>query len=122
LFLIYNEIVDAQKDINLKRHVESIAFIIDQSLNVKPKIEGMIQSVINAQIAYAKTLLVEREKLVKAQDEGNIIKAEQILINAFQIDVKFFLEKLRLEMGLDPNPIKAYKESKYYNKIREERG
>lgn len=122
LFLIFNEIVDAQKDINLKRHVESIAFMIDQSHNLKPKIEAMIQSVVNAQIAYAKALLVEREKLVKAQDEGNIIKAEQILINVFQIDVKPFLEKLRLEMGLDPNPIKAYKESKYYNKIRKERG
>lgn len=122
LFLIFNEIVDAQKDINLKRHVESIAFMIDQSHNLKPKIEAMIQSVVNAQIVYAKALLVEREKLVKAQDEGNIIKAEQILINVFQIDVKPFLEKLRLEMGLDPNPIKAYKESKYYNKIRKERG
>lgn len=122
LFLIYNEIVDAQKDINLKRHVESIAFMIDQSHNLKPKIEAMIQSVLNTQIAYAKALLVEREKLVKAQNEGNIIEAEQILINTFQTDVKPFLEKLRLEMGLDPNPIKAYKESKYYNKIRKERG
>jgi len=122
LFLIYNEIVDAQKDINLKEDVELIAFMIDQSHNVKPKIEAMIQSVVNAQIAYAKALLVEREKLVKAQNEGNIIEAEQILINAFQTDVKPLLEKLRLEMGLDPNPIKAYKESNYYNKIREERG
>lgn len=122
LFLIYNEIVDAQKDINLKEDVELIAFMIDQSHNVKPKIEAMIQSVVNAQIAYAKALLVEREKLVKAQNEGNIIEAEQILINTFQTDVKPLLEKLRLEMGLDPNPIEAYKESKYYNKIREERG
>lgn len=122
LFLIYNEIVDAQKDINLKEDVELIAFMIDQSHNVKPKIEAMIQSVVNAQTAYAKTLLVEREKLVKAQNEGNIIEAEQILINTFQTDVKPLLEKLRLEMGLDPNPIEAYKESKYYNKIREERG
>ncbi|MBA7610438.1 hypothetical protein ES703_17646 [subsurface metagenome] len=122
LFLIYNEIVDAQKDINLKEDVELIAFMIDQSHNVKPKIEAMIQSVVNAQIAYAKALLVEREKLVKAQKEGNIIEAEQILINTFQTDVKPLLEKLRLEMGLDPNPIKAYKESNYYNKIREERG
>jgi len=122
LFLIYNEIVDAQKDINLKEDVELIAFMIDQSHNVKPKIEAMIQSVVNAQIAYAKALLVEREKLVKAQNEGNIIEAEQILINTFQTDVKPLLEKLRLEMGLDPNPIKAYKESNYYNKIREERG
>lgn len=121
LFLIYNEIVDAQKDINLKEDVELIAFMIDQSHNVKPKIEAMIQSVVNAQTAYAKTLLVEREKLVKAQNEGNIIEAEQILINTFQTDVKPLLEKLRLEMGLDPNPIEAYKESKYYNKIREER-
>ncbi len=122
LFLIYNEIVDAQKDINLKEDVELIAFMIDQSHNVKPKIEAMIQSVVNAQTAYVKALLVEREKLVKAQNEGNIIEAEQILINTFQTDVKPLLEKLRLEMGLDPNPIEAYKESKYYNKIREERG
>ena len=44
-----------------------IAFVIDQSHNLKGKIEAMIQTVSMAQSLYAKAALVDHDALVAAQ-------------------------------------------------------
>jgi L-rhamnose isomerase/sugar isomerase len=60
LFCIFNEIVDA-KAFGID-NASRIDYMIDQSHNIEPKIEAMIQSVYNIQIAYAKALMVDRAR------------------------------------------------------------
>ena len=114
LFLIYTELVAAELDPDTET---DIAYMIDQSHNLKPKVEASIQSVCNLQKAYAKALLVDRDALAAAQDAADLIEAESILQRADETDVNPLLEQVRLEMGRDPHPLTAYRKSGYYEKI-----
>ena len=118
LFLIYNELVAAELDPDVEAN---IAYMIDQSHNLKPKIEASIQSVCSLQQSYARALIVNRNALAEAQDTGNIIDAEDILKKAYNTDVSPLLEQVRIEMGLAPNPLNAFRKSGYTEKMREER-
>jgi len=118
LFLIYNELVDAELDPNVPFHV---AYMLDQSHNIKPKIEAMIQSVLSVQETYARALLVDREALARAQNENRVIDAEMTLRRAFWTDVQPLLAHARAERGLPVNPLLAYRESGYQRKIEKER-
>ncbi|MEC8840052.1 MAG: L-rhamnose isomerase [Candidatus Poribacteria bacterium] len=118
LFLIYNELVAAELDPEVET---DIAYMIDQSHNLKPKVEASIQSVCNLQTAYAKALIVDRQSLAEAQAAGEIIDAEQILQRAAETDVRPLLERVRLEMDLDPNPLTAYRKSGYFDRISKAR-
>ncbi len=121
LFLVYDQIVDASLEPAFAHAVSNIVYMLDQSHNVEPSIEGIIQSVMNTQTAYAKSLLVEREKLHAAQAAGDVILANRLLMEAYEMDVQPLLKKARAEMGCDPDPILAYRESGYAQKIAEER-
>jgi L-rhamnose isomerase/sugar isomerase len=119
LFLIYNELVagaeDLQEDLN-------IAYMIDQSHNVKPKVAAMIQSVESIQAAYAKALLVDRQALRESQREGDIIGAETILRAAYDRDVTPLLVNVREELQVPIAPLEAYRQSGYQEKTARERG
>jgi L-rhamnose isomerase / sugar isomerase len=119
LFCIFNEIVGAEADgvTNASR----IAYMIDQSHNIEPKIEAMIQSVINVQIAYAKTLLVDRPALLQAQEAGDVLGAYRQLQAAFETDVRPLLAKVRVRQGLNPDPIAAFRTSGYAERVARER-
>ena len=117
LFLIFNELVAAGGGNKLF----DAAYMIDQSHNVKPKIEAMIQSVMNIQEVYAKALCVDRAALKKAQANCDIITAEQVLKEAFFTDVGPVLKAAREEMGLAIDPLAAYRESGYQEKIASDR-
>lgn len=108
LFLIFCELVKADRDPRIKSNV---AYMIDQCHFDKPKIEGMIQSVHNIQIAYAKALLVDYRALEEAQAGGEIIDAEEILGAAYQTDVRPLLAEARSRVGIDPAPLAAYRRS-----------
>ncbi len=117
-FLIYNELAKAEAaDPNL-----NIAYMIDQSHNVKPKIEAMIQTVGHIQSTYAKALCLDRGRLAQAQIEQNIVDAENLIQQAFFTDVRPLLHVVREEMGLAPEPLQAYRDSGYQDKIAAERG
>ncbi|MCC6154020.1 MAG: L-rhamnose isomerase [Candidatus Hydrogenedentes bacterium] len=118
LFLIYNELVSAENDPAVHMN---IAYMIDQSHNLKPKIEEMIQSVVNCQAAYARALLVNRTALREAQENGDIVAAEEILQSAYQTDVRPLLAQARLELGIDADPLAAYRASGYQEKINKVR-
>jgi L-rhamnose isomerase/sugar isomerase len=95
--------------------------MIDQSHNLKPKIEAMIQTAVTAQELYAKACLVDREKLRDAQTAMNIVDAEQCLKDAFFTDVRPMLADWRKKKNLEPDPLAAYRASGYEAKVAAER-
>ncbi|HEU5161492.1 MAG TPA: L-rhamnose isomerase [Streptosporangiaceae bacterium] len=99
----------------------NVAFMLDQCHNIEPKIPGQIRSVLNVQEATAKALLVDAAALRKAQDAGDVLGANAVLMDAYNTDVRPLLAELRAEMGLDPDPIAAYHRSGYFEKIAAER-
>lgn len=117
LFLIFNELVSAEED-GLKMN---IAYMIDESHNLKNKIEEMIQSVENIFKTYAKALIVNRKLLRKYQKEQDIVMAENTLVKAFDTDVMPLIYKVREEMGIPLDPLRAFRESGYMDRIIKER-
>jgi L-rhamnose isomerase / sugar isomerase len=115
LFRIMREIARAQVP-------EEIAFMIDQSHNIEGKIDAMIQSVSNIQTAYAKALLVDEERLAAAQRDGDVLGAHRILLEAFETDVRPLLTRLREDVGVDPDPVGAFRRGGYAERLARERG
>src|SRR6266704_482524 len=98
-----------------------IAYMIDQSHNIEPKIEAMLQSVLNIQMAYAKALLVDRTALREAQEVGDVLGAYRVLQTAYETDVRPLLSEVRVRQGLDPDPIAAFRASGYAERVARER-
>jgi L-rhamnose isomerase / sugar isomerase len=117
LFLIYVELVEAEE-----RSGTRIDYMIDQTHNIEPKIEAMILSVMNLQEAYAKALLVDRAALAEARRTGDVLGAHRLLLDAFSTDVRPLCARVREDMGGAADPIAAFKESGYAEKVAEERG
>ena len=117
VFLIYHEIesiLGAGADAR-------IAYMVDQSHIVKPKIEAMIQSVLNIQMAFACALLVDREALTQAQAGGDTVAAEEALRQAYDTDVRPLLAHVRQELGAVADPLAVYRGSGYFERIADER-
>ena len=119
LFCIFNEIVGAGAEGNAS--AGRIAYMIDQSHNIEPKIEAMIQSVINVQTAYAKAVLVDRTALSEAQEAGDVLGANRVLQAAFETDVRPLLSVFRVRQGRDPDPVAAFRASGYAERVAHER-
>ncbi|MDR2374371.1 MAG: hypothetical protein LBD77_09850, partial [Bifidobacteriaceae bacterium] len=98
-----------------------VNFMLDQCHNVEPKIPGQIRSVMNVQEATAKALLVDRAALAAAQGAGDVLGAHGVLMDAFNTDVRPLLAGLRESMGLDPDPVAAFKASGYEAGVAAER-
>jgi L-rhamnose isomerase/sugar isomerase len=116
LFEIYNELVDAGE------RAADVAFMIDQSHNIEPKLEAMLVSVINCQIAYAKALIVDRKTLRERQLNGDVLGAHAVLMDAFHTDVRPLLVKAREVMGVPADPIAAYRADDYAQRVAQQRG
>ncbi len=119
VFRIFHEIRNAAEIHG--RDVSQIAYMIDQSHNLKPKIEAMIQTVVTAQELYLKACLVDREKLQEAQAKMDIVAAEELLKSAFNTDVRPLLEAWREARGLERDPLTAYRASGYEARVAQER-
>jgi L-rhamnose isomerase/sugar isomerase len=124
VFLIYNEIAEAAQDADkaVSSCAKNIAYMIDQSHNIEPKLEATLQSVVNCQIAYAKALLVDRKALAERRAEQDVLGAYRVLTDAYETDVRPLLAQVRIEMGLHPDPFAAYHESDYPARVVAERG
>ena len=102
--------------------VSKIAYMIDQSHNLKPKIEAMIQTVTTAQELFAKACLVDRTKLRQTPRRSAISwMPKSACGSAFYTDVKPLLAEWRTEHGLAADPMAAYRASGYVEKITAER-
>ncbi|MFJ4718022.1 L-rhamnose isomerase [Streptomyces luteogriseus] len=98
-----------------------VAFMLDQCHNIEAKIPAIIRSVMNVQEATAKALLVDADALAAAQRGGDVLEANAALMDAYNTDVRPLLAEVRGEMGLDADPIAAYKASGWAEKIVAER-
>jgi L-rhamnose isomerase/sugar isomerase len=98
-----------------------ISFMLDQCHNIEPKIPGQIRSVMNVQEATAKALLVDTTALEAAQQAGDVLGANAVLMDAYNTDVRPLLVDLRVQQGLDPDPMAAYARSGYAQQIAVER-
>jgi L-rhamnose isomerase / sugar isomerase len=98
-----------------------VCFMLDQCHNIERKIPGQIRSVMNVQELTAKALLVDRDALAAAQQAGDVLGANSVLMDAFSTDVRPLLAELRTEQGLDPDPMGAYARSGYDERIVAER-
>ena len=117
LFRIMNEIVA----VGAHAPDSGVAFMLDQCHNIEDKVAAEIRSVLNVQEATAKALLVDRPALRAAQEEGDVLRAHEVLMDAFNTDVRPLLAELRTEMGLDPDPIGAYRRSGHAARTRADR-
>jgi L-rhamnose isomerase/sugar isomerase len=123
LFLIYNELAAAEEsgDRTARTCAAQVAYMFDQAPALKNRIEATIQSVMVVQEMYAKALLVDRPALAKAQDAHDVVGAEELLRDAYNTDVRPLLASVRQEMGLAPDPLKAYRAGGHAKKAAEER-
>jgi L-rhamnose isomerase/sugar isomerase len=119
LFCVFNEIIGAASEGNA--NAGRIAYMIDQSHNIEPKIEAMIQSVLNIQTAYARALLVDRVALREVQEDGDVLGAYRVLLAAYETDVRPLLAEARVRQGREPDPIAAFRASRYAERVARER-
>jgi L-rhamnose isomerase/sugar isomerase len=113
LFRIMNEIVRG----DALDPAFGINFMLDQCHNIEAKIPAIIRSVMNVQEATAKALLVDRDALATAQNNGEVLDANAILMDAYNTDVRPLLAEVRTDAGLDPDPVAAYRRTGYQEKI-----
>ena len=98
-----------------------VAFMIDQSHNLKGKIEAMIQTVVTAQELFARAALVDRARLLKLQQSCNLVEAEETFRSAFWHDVRPMVREWRESRGLPADPLASLRDSGYVDKITAER-
>lgn len=98
-----------------------IAYMIDQSHNLKGKIEAILQTVTMAQELYAKAALVDHAALAEAQSRSDLMRAESFLQDAFATDVRPAIKEWRASKGLPQDPMQAFRESGYWERISSER-
>jgi L-rhamnose isomerase/sugar isomerase len=98
------------------------AFMIDQSHNLKGKVEAMVQTVVTAQELYAKAALVDQEKLAELQDSCRLVEAEELFRGAFWEDTRHIVRDWRIQRGLPADPLQELRSSGYVERIAEERG
>lgn len=98
-----------------------IAYMVDQSHNLKGKIEAMIQTVVMAQSLIARAALVDLEAMAAAQAAADIVRAESCLQDAFATDVRPAMRAWRESQHLPADPLDAFRQSGYLERITRER-
>jgi L-rhamnose isomerase/sugar isomerase len=117
IFRIFHEIHAASDD-GLKI---DIAYMIDQSHNLKGKMEAMVQTVVMAQELYLKAALIDREKLAELQQTCELVAAEELYRGAFWFDVRPLTRTWREAHGLPADPLEALRTSGYVERVAHER-
>jgi L-rhamnose isomerase/sugar isomerase len=119
VFRIFHEILFFEWESGARA---DIAYMIDQSHNLKGKIEAMIQTVMHAQELYAKAALVDHPALAAAQARSQLVEAESVLRDAFSTDVRPVIAEWRRSKGLSHDPLEAFRQSGYLERVSAERG
>ncbi len=109
LFLIFCELASAGRDLP--------RLTIDQSHNIEPKVEAMVLSVVNLQEAYAKALVVDRDALAAAQEASDVLAGHEILLDAYNTDVRPLCATVRKRTGAAADPVAELRSSGYTERI-----
>jgi L-rhamnose isomerase/sugar isomerase len=117
VFRIFHEILSTNAD-----ESAGVTFMIDQSHNLKGKIEAMVQTVVTAQELYAKAALIDQQQLAELQQACKLVDAEECFRSALWQDVRPVVREWRVARGLPAEPLKALAESGYVEKVARERG
>ena len=118
IFRIFHEIHTA----NAEGIAQNVAFMIDQSHNLKGKIEATVQTVVTAQELWLKAALVDRDQLAAYQKSCDLVAAEELFRGAFWTDVRPLAAAWRQARGLAADPLKALQDGGYVELIARERG
>ena len=118
IFRIFHEIHAAEAE----GLAMNIAYMIDQSHNLKGKMEAMVQTVVAAQELYLKAALVDREQLSELQQRCELVAAEELYRGAFWEDVRPVVAAWREARGLAADPLAALRASGYVERTGRERG
>lgn len=118
LFLVFNELVDAEAEGVADFHP---AYMLDQSHNVTDPIESLMLSAVELQRAYVQARLVDRAALTEAQDNCDAMGALQTLKQAFTTDVAPIIAMARMRAGGAIDPLATYRASRYRQHKAEER-
>ncbi len=115
LFLIFLELLDAGEG-----RMPDIAYMIDQSNNLKDPLEDLMQATDAMQIALAQALLVDQAALADAQQSNDPALAQEILQGAFRTDVRPLVAEARRRNNAALDPIGTYRALGYrVEKIRQ---
>jgi L-rhamnose isomerase/sugar isomerase len=118
IFRIFHELLGATSN----NPLDAIAFMIDQSHNLKGKIEATVQTVVAAQELWLKASLIDREQLAVHQQSCDIVAAEELFRGAFWTDVRPLAAAWREAHGLPVDPLAALREGGYVERIARDRG
>lgn len=118
LFLIFNELVDAE--LSAVPGFDP-CYMLDQSHNVTDPIESLVTSSIEISRAFVQACLIDRDRLAEAQAECDPIAALAVLKEAFTTDVSPILAAARVRTGGAIDPIGVYRASEYRARKSKER-
>jgi L-rhamnose isomerase / sugar isomerase len=104
-----------------KKAAADIAYMVDQSHNLKGKIEAMIQTVCTAQELCARAALVDHERLEQLQQSCALVDAEETLRGAFWVDTRGIVAEWRKSKKLPADPLLAFRQSGYLEQVTRER-
>ncbi|UAY53789.1 sugar isomerase [Arachidicoccus terrestris] len=121
LFLIFNELVDGM-DARGMNHASDLGWMIDASHNVKDPLEDLLQSVEAIMAAYAQALLVDKKALEDARNNSDVVRAQEILQNAFRTDVRPLVAEARRRAGGALQPLSLYRQLDVRAQLIKERG
>ena len=119
-FLIFNELVDARQDPAVNN--PPLAWMIDASHNTKDPLEDLLQSVQNILTTYAKALLVDRVLLAAAQQNNDVVAAEEILRDVFATDTRALVAEATRQAGGAIDPLGLYRHLEIREKLIDQRG
>lgn len=121
LFLIFKELVEGM-DARKMDHASGLAWMIDASHNVKDPLEDLLQSVEAILVSYAQALLIDQFALTKAQNDNDVVQAQEILQSAFRTDVRSLVAEARLRNGGALSPIGIFRSANVRKNLIKERG
>lgn len=121
LFLIFNELIDGM-DSKGMNHATDLGWMIDASHNVKDPLEDLLQSVEAIQLAYAQALLVDRAALEEAREANDVVRAQEVLQEAFRTDVRPLVAEARRRAGGALQPLALFRQLTIRQQLISERG
>jgi L-rhamnose isomerase/sugar isomerase len=98
-----------------------VTFMLDQCHNIEAKIPGQIRSVLNVQEMTARALLLDGDALAAARTANDVLAANEVFMDAFYTDVRPALAAWRESRGLPADPMRAYADSGYQQRIEVDR-